>query len=176
MTTITEQERLATTLTGGITDAVGQLLSSATNASNDTGYGVLFTSNIAVGETVHWNVNTAGVLTLDQRGLDGSTPQAWDATTTKFVTGVTLSFLNELRALALTSVQLDTENLFTVSPKVPLATTEDEEVMSRKEIFDNYATGIAGVSSVEGKTGALTFAEIVDAQSSKLIYGLQYFN
>jgi len=169
---ITEQERINTTLASSITDAVGQTAQLTVPAINDTGYGVLYNSNIAAGETVHWNARSGNLITLDQRGLDGSTAQSWDTLTTKFITGPTLAFMEELRTVVITAAQLNEDNTFTVSPKVPTITTEGEQVMSREEIIANYGTGIAGVSSVDGETGII----ILQPNKSKNIIANQMFN
>lgn len=116
-------------------------------------------------EDIKFTANSSGVLTIQAtgRGKNDTTPLSEITTDYKlFFPADTDDMRYEIDEKLQSTAYINSENVFTVSPKVPLSTTQDAQVMSRKEIIDNYSTGIAGVATLNGKTGAIIIAEGAD--------------
>ena len=130
-------------------------------------------------EDVYFSANDAGVLTIavDGRGKNDTTILSAVTTDFKLFFPADVDFMrHEIDAILADVAFLSSLSTFTVSPQVPLVTTEDGQVMSRAEIIANYTTGIAGVSSINGETGALTSDDLFTFNSTKLINSINYLN
>lgn len=145
-------------------------------------------------EDILYSANSSGVLTIQAlgRGRNDTTPLSEITTDFKvFFPADTDDMRYQIDQLLQLCAFLNSESIFTVSPKVPLTTTENAQVMSRGEIIANYASGVAGVATINAETGNLTLSSGEDVEvtqddkdfsfsvkktNAQLIYGLQYFN
>lgn len=151
MISIKETEKLETSLSAPIVSLLpGVTVDLNSPPGKQTGYGIIYSSNIKVGETVSWSLVSGSTVTLDGRGLDGSTAQTWSKND-NFVTGPTLSYLDSLRTAC---YDLQTQvNLLSTGVFPSLGVTDDGGLDITVASGSFYSLNTGSLIAYAGSTG-----------------------